>query len=331
MLSAPVLEIEDLSIRFSTRQGTARVVERLSFSLQSGETLGIVGESGCGKSITALAIMGLIPMPPGQVSGGEIRFAGRNLLAFDAGEMRRIRGREIAMVFQEPMTALNPVYTAGEQIGEVLRTHAGLDRHEAFMRTVELLCMVGIPDPERRAAAYPHQLSGGMRQRVMIAMALACEPKLLICDEPTTALDVSVQAQILDLLRELRERLGTAIIMITHDMGVVAEMADRVLVMYAGRKVEEGPAREIIRRPLHPYTRALIGCLPKLDGAGLTAQAPLPEIPGTVPALTGLGPGCVFNSRCGLAEPRCQGAMPPLGGTEPGHLAACWVTVRSAS
>lgn len=324
MGARPVLEVRDLSIHFETRNGVAKVIENLDFSLMPGEVLGIVGESGCGKSMTALSIMGLIPMPPGKVAKGEIILNGRNLLGLSPAEMRKVRGNEVAMVFQEPMTALNPVFTIGEQIAETVMAHQDCSHREAMARAVEMLRLVGIPSPDRRAAAFPHELSGGMRQRVMIAMALVCEPDLLICDEPTTALDVTVQAQVLDLLRELRDRTGTAIIMITHDMGVVAEMADKVLVMYAGRKVEEGSTRDIIRRPTHPYTEGLIRCVPALK-SDFTGAEDLPEIPGIVPALTALGTGCVFAPRCALAIEKCEKSIPAETPIGDGHSVSCWI------
>ncbi len=330
MTDTPVLQVRDLSVHFSTRQGLARVIENLDFELMRGEVLCIVGESGCGKSMTALSILGLVP-PSGRIAAGEILLKGENLLTYSDAAMRKVRGRDIAIVFQEPMTALNPLYTVGEQVSEVLRAHHNLNRREAMTRAIDMLRSVGIPAPEQRASAYPHQLSGGMRQRVMIAMALVCEPDVLICDEPTTALDVTVQAQVLDLLRDLRERTGTAIIMITHDMGVVAEIADRVLVMYAGRKIEQGSARDIIRTPTHPYTEGLISCVPALRSNLDSEPEPLQEIPGTIPPLTELGNGCVFEQRCKLAVARCKEAMPPMVDVAENHAAACWVRAKGGS
>lgn len=318
-------------MHFSTRRGLARVIDGLDFHLRSGEILGIVGESGCGKSMTALSIMGLVPTPPGKIAGGQIVLDGRDLLELSANAMRSVRGREIAMVFQEPMTALNPLYTVGDQISEVVRAHYGVSKREAMARAVEMLRLVDMPSPEQRAGSYPHQLSGGMRQRVMIAIALVCEPKVLICDEPTTALDVTVQAQVLDLLRDLRDRIGTAIIMITHDMGVIAEMADRVLVMYAGRKIEEGTARDVIREPIHPYTLGLISCIPTIKPKIDAEPEPLLEIPGIVPPLTDLGSGCVFEPRCRFAEVKCRKAMPPMFTMNAAHSAACWVRTGNSS
>ena len=268
-----ILQIEDLQTHFFTAIGTVRAVDGVSYALKSGETLGVVGESGCGKSVTALSILRLIANPPGRIVGGAIRFEGRNLLELGEGEMERIRGNDISMIFQEPMTSLNPLYTVGRQISEAIALHEGLSRRDAMDKAVDMLRRVQMPEAERRAQAYPHQLSGGMRQRVMIAMALSCNPKVLIADEPTTALDVTIQAQILDLMRELQETFGTAIILITHDMGVVAENADRVVVMYAGRKVEEAAAAELFDNPGHPYTKGLLGSIPHLDTAARTTPA----------------------------------------------------------
>ena len=319
-MTEPTLDIRNLKVDFTTRRGIAHVLDDVSFDVAPGETLAIVGESGCGKSMTALSILGLIPSPPGEVVGGEIRFQGRDLARLSQQEMRRIRGGEIAMIFQEPMTSLNPVFTCGEQIAEAVRLHQNASPQAAHARAVEMLRAVGIPEPELRAKAYPHQLSGGMRQRVMIAMALSCEPKLLIADEPTTALDVTVQAQIFNLLNDLRERTGTAIILITHDMGAVAEMADKVAVMYAGRVVERGPADEVLDNPGHPYTRGLLASIPRID---TDPDEDLPEIPGIVPALTDLGRGCAFAPRCPLAVDACLAAQPGHVAMSPTHSAAC--------
>ena len=310
--STPLLELRDVEVEFRTRHGVARVLDRVGFSLPAGSTLGIVGESGCGKSMTALTIMRLVPQPPGRIAGGSILLDGENLLAATEERMREIRGNEVSMVFQEPMTSLNPVFPVGEQIAETVRLHQGLGRRAALERAVEMLAAVGIPAPERRVREYPHQLSGGMRQRVMVAIGLACGPRVLIADEPTTALDVTVQAQIFDLLVDLKERTGTSIILITHDMGAIAEMADRVVVMYAGRIVEEAPVERILEDPLHPYTRGLITCVPHLEERPSPERRPLAEIAGMVPALTALGRGCAFAPRCAHAIDRCRREAPPL-------------------
>jgi peptide/nickel transport system ATP-binding protein len=320
-----LLSVEDLEVEFDTQDGRVRVLDRLSFELGAGEMLGIVGESGCGKSMTALAILGLVPQPTGHVTGGHVRFAGEDLLQAPIERLRAVRGNEISMIFQEPMTSLNPVYTVGEQIAETIRLHRGLSRADAWDGAVEMLKAVHIPDAARRAHDYPHQFSGGMRQRVMIAIAIACEPRILIADEPTTALDVTVQAQIFDLLQELRERRGTATILITHDMGAVAEMADRVIVMYAGRKVEDGPVDAILSRPAHPYTRGLLACRPRLSLGVETERAALAEIPGVVPPLHRLGPGCAFAPRCRSRIARCAHDAPPRNAIAPDHEARCWV------
>jgi len=328
-LAAPLLEVDELKTYFFTRDGIVRAVDGLSFSVGRGEVLAIVGESGCGKSVTSLSILRLIASPPGRTVAGRVVFEGRDLLQLSEPEMRKIRGDAISMVFQEPMTSLNPVLTIGHQIAEVLVLHRGASREGAMQRAVEMLRMVRIPEPERRVAQYPHELSGGMRQRVMIAMALACEPRLLIADEPTTALDVTIQAQILDLLRELKERTGAAIVLITHDLGVVAEMAQRVVVMYAGRKVEEAPVAELFERPRHPYTRGLLDSIPKLGAAsGGGGATRLSEILGTVPSLAEPIVGCAFAPRCGYATTRCRSDYPPLEEKVPGHHAACWESER---
>src|SRR5689334_9252719 len=292
-----ILDIADLRTWFFTRDGVVRAVDGVSFHVFPGETLAIVGESGCGKSVTSLSILRLVPSPPGRIVSGAIRFAGRDLLALPEAEMRRIRGNEISMIFQEPMTSLNPVLTVGRQIGETLRLHQGLSRQQAEAKAVEMLTLVGIPEPGRRVREYPHQLSGGMRQRVMIAIALACNPKLLIADEPTTALDVTIQAQILDLMRDLKHRVGAAIVLITHDLGVVAEVAERVIVMYAGRKVEEAAVGPLFRSPRHPYTQGLLGAVPKLGSSLTGTETRLSEIPGLVPSLKTRIEGCVFAGR----------------------------------
>ncbi|MBV8394082.1 MAG: ABC transporter ATP-binding protein [Alphaproteobacteria bacterium] len=325
-MNPAVLEIDGLQTHFFTAVGTVRAVDGVSYALKAGETLGVVGESGCGKSVSALSILRLVANPPGRIVGGQIRFNGKNLLALSEPEMERVRGNEISMIFQEPMTSLNPLYTVGGQIAEAVALHQGLSRKEAWDRAVDMLRRVYIPEPEKRAHAYPHQLSGGMRQRVMIAMALSCNPKVLIADAPTTALDVTIQAQILDLMRELQETTGTAIILITHDMGVVAENADRVVVMYAGRKVEEAPAKDLFDNPGHPYTKGLLGSIPHLDEVARSGgrRARLNEIKGMVPSLFNLPQGCSFAPRCGRATDRCREAPPPLEEHRPGHFIACW-------
>jgi oligopeptide/dipeptide ABC transporter ATP-binding protein len=325
-----VLEIENLQTHFFTANGVVRAVDGVSYAVRSGETLGVVGESGCGKSVTALSILRLVADPPGRIVGGAIRFEGTNVLNLTETEMEGIRGNDISMIFQEPMTSLNPLLTVGRQISEAIALHQGLSRRNALDQAVEMLRRVHIPEPERRAHAYPHQLSGGMRQRVMIAMAVSCNPKLLIADEPTTALDVTIQAQILDLMRELQETLGTAIVLITHDMGVVAENADRVVVMYAGRKVEEASAEDLFEQPGHPYTKGLLGSLPKLDDAAYagTRRPRLNEIKGMVPSLANLPQGCTFAPRCGFASDECLAAYPPLVQHRPGHWVACWHAER---
>jgi peptide/nickel transport system ATP-binding protein len=331
MTASRLLEIEDLRTHFFTRDGVVRAVDGVSLHVDEGETLAIVGESGCGKSITSLSILRLVPSPPGRIVSGSIRFAGRDLLALSEAEMREIRGNEISMIFQEPMTSLNPVLTIGRQIGETLRLHQRLDRKAALARAVEMLRLVHIPEPERRIAQYPHELSGGMRQRVMIAMALACNPKLLIADEPTTALDVTIQAQILDLMRELKARIGAAIVLITHDLGVVAEMAARVVVMYAGRKVEEAPVEALFRSPRHPYTAGLLASVPKL-GSSLSGEAHrLADIPGTVPSLREEIVGCAFAPRCAWATELCRRVAPPFEEKAPSHAAACHHSDRLAA
>ena len=319
----PLLEVRGLGVEFQTRGGTAHVLEDIQLHIQRGETLGLVGESGCGKSITALALMRLIPQPPGRITAGQILFDGQDLLQLPEAQMRRVRGNRISMIFQEPMTSLNPAYSVGDQITESVRLHQGLNAKDGLARAVEMLEAVGIPDALRRVHEYPHQFSGGMRQRVMIAMALACQPDLLIADEPTTALDVTVQAQIFDLIRDLRERSGTAVLLITHDMGAVAEMTDRVAVMYAGRMVEEGPTDVVLSNPCHPYTQGLIACAP-----GRSPQShgkPLQEIPGTVPSLLERKGGCTFADRCSEAQPRCRTSLPPSTWVQSGHRVMCWL------
>jgi len=330
--TVPILDIADLRTWFFTRDGVVRAVDGVSFHVIPGETLAIVGESGCGKSVTALSVLRLIPSPPGRVVSGAIRFAGRDLLSLTEAEMREVRGNEISMIFQEPMTSLNPVLTIGRQIAETLTLHQGLDHKAALAKAADMLRLVHIPEAERRIGEYPHQLSGGMRQRVMIAMALACNPKLLIADEPTTALDVTIQAQILDLMRELKEKINAAIVLITHDLGVVAEMAQRVVVMYAGRKAEEAPVAALFRRPLHPYTKGLLASVPRLGASLHVDRAPrLAEIPGTVPSLREPIPGCPFETRCAFATGICQREMPAFEEKEPGHFAACFHSDRLAT
>jgi len=324
-MSSPLLEIENLRVEFDTRDGVARVIDDLDISLDAGETLGIVGESGCGKSMTALSVMGLVPVPPGRIASGTIRLDGEDLLTAPDRRMRDVRGNEISMIFQEPMTSLNPVFSIGDQIAETVILHENKNKSEGWERAVAMLDAVGIPEAARRARDYPHQLSGGMRQRVMIAMALACQPRVLIADEPTTALDVTVQAQIFDLLVELREKTGAAIILITHDMGVIAEMTERVVVMYAGRKVEDAPVNEILANPKHPYTKGLIACVPHLSAEPPKERPPLLEIPGVVPSLTKLGQGCPFAPRCSQAIEKCRQEMPERHVAGPQHNVACWV------
>ena len=324
------LEVKDLQTWFYTRQGIVKAVDGVSFNLRKGETLGIVGESGCGKSITALSVMRLVPDPPGRIIGGRVTLDGRDLLDLDEAEMRLVRGNDISMIFQEPMTSLNPVLTVGYQIAEALILHRDLSRTEALSRAVEMLDMMRIPEPAQRAREYPHQLSGGMRQRAMIAMALACNPKVLIADEPTTALDVTIQAQILDLIVRLQQELGTAVILITHDLGVVAETTQRIIVMYAGRKVEEADVVPLFSNPMHPYTHGLMASVPRLaimSGEESAAER-LEEIPGIVPPLNNLPPGCAFAPRCRFADDRCRAEYPPYLEKQPGHWAACWHSER---
>ncbi|MEP7100471.1 MAG: ABC transporter ATP-binding protein [Burkholderiales bacterium] len=331
MMNDTLLKVQDLRVEFKTRRGKALVLNGVDFEIRSGETLCVVGESGCGKSMTALALLRLIPSPPGRISSGKVMFGDEDLVTATLERMREVRGNRISMIFQEPMTSLNPVLTVGDQIGESLRLHAGLDANGARARSIEMLQQVGIPAPEKRVDEYPHQLSGGMRQRVMIAMALACRPDILIADEPTTALDVTVQAQIFDLLRELQREKGTAILLITHDMGAVAEMADRVMVMYAGRVIEQGTTAQVLGAPGHPYTQGLIDCLPELGSSQTAAtdsdRIELAEITGVVPSIWELGSGCAFRERCPHAMPRCAIEVPPLFGLDGdgGHGAACWL------
>jgi peptide/nickel transport system ATP-binding protein len=317
-----LLEVSDLSVRFDTDDGAVHAVDSLSYTLERSEVLGLVGESGCGKSVSALSLLGLLP--PTATITGRASFEGRDLLAVSARQLRRIRGKEISFVFQEPMTSLNPVFTVGRQISEVLRKHLDLSSRQARKRTIELLKLVRMPAAERRVDEYPHQLSGGMRQRVMIAMALACDPKILIADEPTTALDVTIQAGILDLMRDVRERLGTAIILITHNLGVVADIADRVVVMYAGRKAEEAPVRELFANPQHPYTIGLLNAIPRLGEEGSNGRARLQEIPGRVPSLSEPLDHCAFADRCPRADDLTRSHVPPLERVGPQHFVACF-------
>jgi len=322
-----LLAVEDLRTYFDLRLGTVKAVDGVSFTLAPHETLAIVGESGCGKSVTALSLMRLVPDPPGRIAGGKVELAGVDLLALDEEVMRAVRGKDIAMIFQEPMTSLNPVLTIGSQIAEAVLLHEKVGSRQAWQKAIDMMRLAQIPEPEQCANEYPHQLSGGMRQRAMIAMALACNPKVLIADEPTTALDVTIQAQILEIILDLQRKLGTAVILITHDLGVVAETAQRVVVMYAGRKVEEAPVQDLFAHPQHPYTHGLMGSIPRLpsmrgenDGAGKRLQ----EIPGTVPALSNLPSGCVFAPRCVHAQDRCRAQYPNFEQKRPGHWAACW-------
>jgi oligopeptide/dipeptide ABC transporter ATP-binding protein len=339
---AKLLEIDHLRTQFFTHNGIVRAVDDVSYSIRRGETLAVVGESGCGKSVTALSILRLIPSPPGRIVGGEIRFEGRNLLTLSDQEIQEVRGNEISMIFQEPMTSLNPVLTIGRQISEIIELHQRLPRKAAMAKAIEMLELVNIPEPAKRVRSYAHQLSGGMRQRVMIAMALACNPKLLIADEPTTALDVTIQAQILTLMQGLQDRLGTAILLITHDMGVVAENADRVIVMYAGRKVEEANVFDLFEGPKHPYTAGLLGSIPRrgrmvpagVSGEqsspapspshGSSARLQLSEIKGMIPSPFALPPGCAFAPRCPHASTQCTHEYPPYEKKGEGHFAACW-------
>ena len=319
-----LLEVQDLRIKFNSRGGSFPAVDGLSYQLNAGETLGIVGESGCGKSISALAVLRLIPDPPGFYDGGTIHFQGENLLELSELQMQQIRGKQISMIFQEPMTSLNPVLTIGRQLTETLLLHESVTKKEAYGRTIEMLRLVQIPEPKRRFDEYPHQLSGGMRQRAMIAMALSCNPKVLLADEPTTALDVTIQAQILDLVSELQTKLGTAVILITHDMGVIAENTDRVIVMYAGKKVEEAEVNSLFASPQHPYTEGLLASIPTLDEPDSENRRELNEIKGIVPSLADVGSGCAFAPRCRLSSDHCFSEAPALEQKQSNHWAACW-------
>lgn len=318
-MSQPILQVKNLVTSFRSRNGWLRAVENVSFSIEQGEILGLVGESGSGKSVTSLSIMGLIETPPGKIEQGDILYKGKSLLSLSEREFRRIRGKQISMIFQEPMTSLNPVFTIGSQVAEVFRTHNSLSRKEARHQAIKMLDLVNIPAPDKRYDDYPHQLSGGMRQRVMIAMALSCQPQLLIADEPTTALDVTIQAQILRLILELREKFGMAVLLITHDMGVVAEICDRVEVMYGGHIAERGPVQQIFEQASHPYTKGLLTSIPKLT----QKVDELPSIPGYVPSLDQMPEGCRFRTRCTLASDRCS-KMPPAIQLSAGHRASCW-------
>jgi peptide/nickel transport system ATP-binding protein len=321
----PLLRVRNLVTTFGTDRGPFRAVDEVSFDIEDGQTIGLVGESGCGKSVTALSILRLVPSPPGQIESGQIELAGRDLLALSEREMRDVRGNKISMIFQEPMTSLNPVYTVGAQIVEAIRLHQKKSRREAYARAEEMLQLVGIPSPETNIDAYPHQLSGGQRQRVMIAMALACEPKLLIADEPTTALDVTIQAQILDLLKKLQRDLGMSVLLITHDLGLVAECTENVVVMYAGRVVETAAVREVFARPMHPYTRGLLESVPQMRKESVSGPRPrLPTIEGVVPDLRQLSPGCRFADRCPLKIDRCTEKEPDLQEVAPGRWARCY-------
>ncbi len=325
MAEQRLLDVKNLKTYFFTDEGVVRAVDGVDLYIKQGETLGVVGESGCGKSVTALSIMKLIPHPPGKIVEGEINYNGVNLVDLPANRMRKIRGKEISMVFQEPMTSLNPVFTCGEQIAEAVRLHEGLGRRDAMDKTVDMLKLVHIPNAERRVKEYPHQLSGGMRQRIMIAMALSCNPKLLIADEPTTALDVTIQAQILELLNELKAKLRMAVMLITHDMGVIAETAQRVVVMYAAKVAEEADVGELFKEPLHPYTQGLLRSIPRIDLAA-TERRRLETIPGTVPTLRGdIAPGCRFAPRCPFVKSVCTEKDPVLKEVKPGHKVACWL------
>ncbi|MFQ5521481.1 MAG: ABC transporter ATP-binding protein [Candidatus Methylomirabilia bacterium] len=318
-----LLEVRDLRTQFLTSRGVVRAVDGVSYDVQEGETVALVGESGCGKTVSALSVMRLVAAPAGRIVGGQILFKGRDLLQLDEESMRRIRGREIAMVFQEPMTSLNPVLSIGRQLTETLEIHLGMTADQARRRAAELLATVGIPDPERRLSQYPHQFSGGMRQRMMIAMALSCSPSLILADEPTTALDVTIQAQILELMKDLSRRLGVAMVIITHNLGVVARYADRVNVMYAGKRIEQGTARELYANPRHPYTLGLLRSVPRLDEP---RKSKLDPIDGQPPDLTQLPQGCAFTPRCAYKIDRCIREVPPLRAVgAPGHLSACWV------
>ncbi len=324
-----LMQVRNLTTRFYTEDGVVHAVNGISYNLHEGETLGIVGESGCGKSVHALSVMRLIPEPPGKIVDGSVIFRGRDLLKLPPAEMRKVRGAQIAMIFQDPMTSLNPVFTIGEQITEALRLHMAMNKTQARRRAAELLDLVGIPEAQDRLDSYPHEFSGGMRQRAMIAMGLSCAPQLLIADEPTTALDVTIQAQIIDLVKRLREKMGMAIIWITHDLGIVAGLVDRVLVMYAGLIVEKAPVKELYKNPRHPYTLGLLRSLPRVDKSRVATERLIP-IQGLPPDLIEMPPGCPFMPRCPYAISRCAAENPALESIGPEHEVACWVDVRDA-
>jgi peptide/nickel transport system ATP-binding protein len=325
-----LIEIRDLKTYFFTPEGVVKAVNGVSFEIQRGQTLGVLGESGSGKSVTALSIMGLIPNPPGRILSGEILFEGQDLASASSDQLRKVRGNRIAMIFQEPMTSLNPVFTIGDQIAEMYVTHENLSKKDALSKAIEILGKVGIPSPEKRIHEYPHQLSGGMRQRSMIAMAMCCRPDLLIADEPTTALDVTIQAQILDLMLGLQSELGMGIMIITHNLGVIAEVSDKVIVMYAGEVAEYSTMERLFTEARHPYTIGLMDSIPKLGARFVHGKQPLPEIPGLVPNLIRLPPGCIFEPRCGFAMGRCREARPPLFSLDPDHGAKCWLVEKEA-
>jgi len=327
-MATSLLEVKDLETRFFTQDGVVKAVNGISYTLEEGATLAIVGESGCGKSVGVMSLLRLIPEPPGKITGGEAFFMGRDLLKMKKDEIRRVRGREIAMVFQDPMTSLNPVLTVGRQITEALELHLGMDKREAKNRAIELLEMVNIPGAAQRIDDYPHQFSGGMRQRAMIAMALSCMPQVLIADEPTTALDVTIQAQIIELVKQLRDELGMAIIWITHDLGVVAGLCERVVVMYAGYIVEDSPVQDLYANPQHPYTEGLLGSLPRID---MLRDERLVSIDGMPPDQIALPEGCPFAARCSYVIDRCLKENPPLVSVAPGHKTACWIDVANGS
>ncbi|HEY4200843.1 MAG TPA: ABC transporter ATP-binding protein [Devosiaceae bacterium] len=326
-MTGPLLKVDGLAVEFGPRSRPLRVVDDVNFSIDAGGAVGIVGESGSGKSITSLSILRLIPEPPGRIAAGRIEFEGVNLLDLPRSRMPEIRGRDIAMIFQEPMSSLNPVMTIGDQIGEAILLHENLSRAQRRDRVIEMLGLVGIPDPAGRLGAFPHQFSGGMRQRVMIAMAVACNPKLLIADEPTTALDVTIQAQVLELMKKIRRTLDTAILLISHDLGIIADVCDRVIVMYAGRVVEDGDVRSIFRNPSHPYTQGLLRSIPRLGDE----EERLYQIPGSVPMAGTVKKGCPFYARCPLHIDKCAAEMPPMFRFGPDHKAACWVTADAAN
>ena len=326
-MTAPLLKVDGLSVEFGPKDKPIRVVDGVSFAIPAGGSVGIVGESGSGKSITSLSILRLIPEPPGRIAAGRIEFEGRNLLDVPKNDMRAIRGRDVAMIFQEPMSSLNPVMTIGDQIGEAIKLHEPMSAELRRERVIELLRLVGMPDPASRFGAFPHQFSGGMRQRVMIAMAVACNPKLLIADEPTTALDVTIQAQVLELMKSIRRRMGTAILLISHDLGIVAEICERVIVIYAGKVLEDGDVRSIFRSPSHPYTQGLLQSIPRLDDD----RRRLFQIAGSVPAPGSLKQGCPFYARCPRRIDKCAAEMPPMFRFGPDHKAACWVTAAGAA